>query len=207
MSWWQGLQIPFELGVLAVYSGGLLVTARIFEALGRYHFRRAQRYGEMGFTYHAYEDHYKCHQGEILSRRAHDSHRRVALYQAPAHACNQCHCKHACTPHDEGRRVYRSLAAWAETDLARFHQGLSVLIYLAGLSLVVIAAMHWQKPPELTLLAIIAAGHGTSLWIEWRRRPRVEDPFSPVTPPVTLTVGGQPPPAASSAPLADSSMV
>jgi hypothetical protein len=49
------------------------------------------------------------------------------LPHAPASACAGCPEKARCTPHDEGRHIYRPLAAWTETDVGRFHQWLSLL--------------------------------------------------------------------------------
>ena len=39
-----------------------------------------------------------------------------------------CMLKSFCTPHDEGRHVYRSLAEFHETDVGRFHRWLSLII-------------------------------------------------------------------------------
>jgi len=46
----------------------------------------------------------------------------LAIYKAPASSCNECVLKSFCTPHDEGRHVYRTLAEFHETDVGRFHR-------------------------------------------------------------------------------------
>jgi len=38
----------------------------------------------------------------------------------------------SCTPHDDGRHLYRPLEAWAETDIGRSHWRLSLLMIGVG---------------------------------------------------------------------------
>ena len=64
-------------------------------------------------------DHYHCPQGERLALHRVDPQGRVAVYRAPASACAGCPAKARCTPHAEGRHIYRPLAAWTETDATR----------------------------------------------------------------------------------------
>src|SRR5262249_49507983 len=106
----------------------VIAGARLMERLARVHFERARRYGEDGFHYDADADHYHCPQGERLALHLIDRQERVAVYRAPASACAGCPAKARCTPHDEGRHIYRPLAAWTETDVGRFHQWLSLLM-------------------------------------------------------------------------------
>lgn len=156
---WLSAPIPFELAVILIYSVSLAVGARLLHRLGRYHFHRAQRYGDAGFKYDRENDHYRCRGNEVLPRHDHDPRRRLAVYKAPAHACNRCAHKNECTPHDHGRRVYRSLAEWAETDQARFHQWISVLMCAAGVVVPLGAMLRWNSPPDLAWLALVAAGN------------------------------------------------
>jgi hypothetical protein len=51
--------------------------------------------------------------------------------------------KASCTPHDEGRHVYRSLAVWAETDVGRFHRRLSLLMFAVAALLSSVALGRW----------------------------------------------------------------
>src|SRR5262249_37053320 len=129
---WFGLPTELEIWLFLVYAITVLTGARLTEALARIHFARARRYAERGFHYDPDADHYHCPQGERLALQLVDSHGRVAVYQAPAATCFACPRKGACTPHHDGRRIFRPLAAWAETDVGRFHQWLS--LFMAGSS-------------------------------------------------------------------------
>jgi hypothetical protein len=154
------LMLPVELEVWLVlgYVFSVLAGARLFEALARMHFDRARRYAEHGFEYVAEADHYQCPQGERLPLHLFDEGSRVAVYRAPASSCNGCPLKASCTPHDEGRHVYRSLAAWAETDIGRFHQRLSLLLFGIGGLLSLASLVWWAGQPgtALLLLALLA---------------------------------------------------
>ncbi|HEY7422672.1 MAG TPA: hypothetical protein VH682_00295 [Gemmataceae bacterium] len=132
-----------EIGLILAYVVVVLAGARLTEVLARFHFDRARRHAEHGFEYVADEDHYRCPQGERLSLHLRDEPSRRAIYRAPAERCNDCARKAACTPHDEGRHVYRSLAVWAETDVGRFHRRLSLLMFAVGATLASAGLVRW----------------------------------------------------------------
>lgn len=132
-----------EAWLIVAYVALVLAVARLFEILAWVHFERARRHAEQGFDYDADADHYRCPEGERLSLHLHDEPRRLAVYRAPAGRCNECALKDACTPHDEGRHVYRSLAVWAETDLGRFHRWLSLLMFAVGATLSIAGLGRW----------------------------------------------------------------
>jgi hypothetical protein len=148
-----------ETWLILGYVLVVLVGARVAEGLARLHFARARRYAERGFAYDADEDHYRCPEGERLALHVLDEPNRMAIYRAPAASCNGCRLKAACTPHDEGRHLYRPLAAWAETDVGRFHQYLSLLMFGAGGVLSVAGLVRWGGGPGtgLLLLALLAS--------------------------------------------------
>ena len=100
--------------------------------MARLHFRRTRLNAERGFRYDAEADHYHCPQGERLALHYVESANRLAVYRAPASSCNACPLKAACTPHEEGRHIYRPLAAWAETNVGRFHRRLALLMIAVG---------------------------------------------------------------------------
>jgi hypothetical protein len=152
------LQVSLFLG----YAIVVLAGARLMERLARVHFERARRYGEDGFHYDADADHYHCPQGERLALHQIDSQERVAVYRAPASACAGCSEKARCTPHDEGRHIYRPLAAWTETDVGRFHQWLSLLMAASAGALSLVALLEWAGRPGtgLLIVALLAAAHG-----------------------------------------------
>jgi hypothetical protein len=158
------LSLPTDLEVylLLGYAIVVLAGARLMERLARVHFERARRYGEYGFHYDADADHYHCPRGERLALHLIDSQERVAVYRAPASACAGCPDKARCTPQDEGRHIYRPLAAWTETDVGRFHQWLSLLMAASAAALSLVALVEWAGRPGMGLLivALLAAAHG-----------------------------------------------
>jgi hypothetical protein len=150
------LSLPTDLEVSLLLSYAILVLAgaRLMERLARAHFERARRYREDGFHYDAGADHYHCPQGERLALHLIDQEERVAVYRAPAAACAGCPEKARCTPHDEGRYIYRPLAAWTETDVGRFHQWLSLLTAASAVALSVVALLEWVGRPGTGLLIV-----------------------------------------------------
>jgi hypothetical protein len=147
------------------YAIVVLAGARVTEALARTHFRRASRFAERGFRYDADADHYHCPHGERLSLHLIDADERVAVYRAPASACADCPSKAVCTPHDEGRHIYRPLAEWAETDVGRFHQWLSLVMAGSAAALTLITFVRWAGRPGAGLLMLL---FGVSVAVAWR---------------------------------------
>jgi hypothetical protein len=150
------LSLPANLEVylLLGYAIVVLAGARLMERLARVHFERARRYAEDGFHYDADADHYHCPQGERLALHLIDPQERVAVYRAPASACASCSEKARCTPHDEGRHIYRPLAAWTETDVGRFHQWMSLLMASSVAALSLVALLEWAGRPGTGLLIV-----------------------------------------------------
>jgi hypothetical protein len=165
------LSLPLELEtwLLLGYLAAVLVGARLFEVVAKVHFERARRYAERGFEYVPDADHYECPQGERLARHEYDPARRLAVYRAPAGSCNACPLKASCTPHDGGRHLYRSLAAWAETDIGRFHQRLSLLLFAVGGVLSLAGLLRWSGRPGTGLLLIALVANGAFLAWDMRR--------------------------------------
>jgi hypothetical protein len=148
------LPADLEVSLLLGYAIVVLAGARLLERLARAHFERARRYGAGGFPYDADADHYHCPQGERLALHVIDPHERVAVYRAPASTCAGCPEKARCTPHDEGRHIYRPLAAWTETDIGRFHQWLSLLMAASVAALSLVALLEWAGQPGTGLLIV-----------------------------------------------------
>jgi hypothetical protein len=153
------LPVDLEVSLLLGYAIVVLAGARLMARLAWGHFERARRYGEDGFHYDADADHYHCPRGERLALHLVDSQERVAVYRAPASACGGCPEKARCTPHDEGRHIYRPLAAWTETDVGRFHQWLSLLMAASAAALSLVALLEWAGRPGtgLLIVALLAA--------------------------------------------------
>ena len=132
-----------ELWIVLSYVAAVLAGARIVEALARAHFSRALRYGQHGFEYVEAHDVYRCPQGEYLSLHNVQQDGRLAVYRAPPASCRSCRFKARCTPSDEGRLIFRSLAAWAETNVGVFHRRISVIMIAATVVICVAALRHW----------------------------------------------------------------
>jgi hypothetical protein len=165
------LPVDLEVSLLLGYAIVVLAGARLMERLARAHFERARRYGEDGFRYDAEADHYHCRQGQRLALHLINPQERVAVYRAPASACAGCPEKARCTPHDEGRHIYRPLAAWTETDVGRFHQWLSLLMAASGAALSLVALLEWAGRPGTGLLIVgllaaarVAVKDARSVW-------------------------------------------
>ena len=160
-----GPPADLEVWLLLSYAIVVLAGARLTEALARTHFRRARRSAEHGFRYDVDADHYHCPHGERLSLHMIDSAERVAVYRAPASSCADCPSKGVCTPHEEGRHIYRPLAEWAETDVGRFHQWLSVVMAGSAAALSLVAIVRWAGRPGTGLLVLVFV---VSLAVAWR---------------------------------------
>ncbi len=153
------LPAELELWLILGYVAVVLLGARLAEVLAQAHFERARRYAERGFEFDADADHYHCPQGERLALYVVEPESRLAVYKAPASSCNGCPLKASCTPHDEGRHLYRSLAAWAETDIGRFHRRLSLLMVGIGVIFSLGGLARWVGQPGtgLLMLAVTAS--------------------------------------------------
>jgi hypothetical protein len=153
------LSLPAELEVWLIlgYVAVVLAGARLSEVLARAHFERARRYAEGGFEYDADADRYRCPQGERLALHLVEPESRLAVYRAPASSCNDCPLKASCTPHGEGRHLYRPLAAWAETDIGRFHRRLSLLMVGVGVIFSAGGLTRWAGQPGTGLLLLALA--------------------------------------------------
>src|SRR4029434_2916817 len=69
--------------------------------------------------------------------------RRLAVYPSPPTSCRQCRLKARCAPFSEGRLVFRSLAAWAETNVGLFHRRVSVIMFAAAVVVCVAGLRRW----------------------------------------------------------------
>jgi hypothetical protein len=148
-----GLPVNLGLALLLGYVALLWAGGWGLELLARAHFHRAHRHGHAGFTYHSESDHYKCPQGELLTLHTFDRRDKLAIYKAPASSCNGCVLKTHCTPHDEGRHIYRSLAEFHETDVGRFHRWFSLIVLALALAFSAGGMLAWWNKPGEWLLA------------------------------------------------------
>jgi hypothetical protein len=132
-----------ELWIVLSYVAAVLGGARMVEALARAHYRRALRYGQHGFEYVEAHDVYRCPQGEYLSLHSVQQDSRFAVYRAPPASCRSCPSKARCAPSDEARFIFRSLAAWAETNVGLFHRLISVVMFAAAVVVCLAGLRRW----------------------------------------------------------------
>jgi hypothetical protein len=124
--------------ILAVgYAIFLLGMAFILECLARYSHKRSERYRNAGFIYFQKMDLWECPANRQLVRAETDHKRHIVHYRAPAEACNACSLKNNCTDSNEGRLLKSHLDSWVESELRRFHRGISLaLLFLATVILI-----------------------------------------------------------------------
>lgn len=166
-----GLALDLGLALLLGYLILLWVGAWALEFLARAHFHRARRLAHAGFAYDTELDRYECPRGELLTLHTFDDRDKLAIYKAPASSCNGCALKASCTPRDEGRRVYRSLAEFHETDVGRFHRRLSLLILAVAQAFSAGGLLAWWDKPGEWLLVIASGVGAVLLWLDVRDAP------------------------------------
>ena len=160
--------VDLELWIVLVYVAAVVIGARVIEALARLHLARAHRNAEKGFEYLAEDDHYRCAGDERLSLYGLEPERGLAVYHALPEQCHGCRFENACAPHSNGRRIYRSLATWAETDVGRFHQRIALLMFAAGSLLSAVGVWRWSgRPGTGYLLVGLIASTGCMTW-DWK---------------------------------------
>ena len=146
-----------EIWYTAGYALFLVAAAMGLESLGRHAHKRSQQFHSAGFKYLEHLDVWECPAGQSLQRIAFDEEKRVARYRAPAKACNSCSLKNNCTDSDEGRELEHHLDSWLQSEMSKFHRGISLALYfLAGLILVV-ELLRENHPSEFAVLLGAAA--------------------------------------------------
>lgn len=156
--------IHIEVILAAGYALLLVGVAAVLEWLARHSHQRSEHYRNSGFRYKRKLDAWECPTGHHLTRVETDFERKIARYRAPAHKCNVCHCKKDCTDSETGRELESRLDAWIQSELHRFHRGVSLtLLLLATVILGVEMARHrdWHEWILLTVM-LASIGYATS---------------------------------------------
>ncbi len=149
-----------EALLAAGYATFLLAAATGLELVARYALRRAEQYETAGFTYRDDLDLWECPAGAHLHRHAVDHARRIVRYRAWPDVCNACRLRPDCTDSPHGRELEHRQESWLESEIGRFHRGLSVaLLLLAGVILLIAMARH-DDPADLVLLGSVLATVG-----------------------------------------------
>lgn len=148
--------VHLEVILAGGYALLLAGVALILELVARHAHNRSEHFRNSGFTYQKQQDVWQCPTGIHLTREQTDFQRKIATYRAPAHKCNGCHVKGDCTDSHHGRVLESRLDAWLQSELNRFHRGISlVLLLLAVLILVVEIFLHQDARDWLVLLVVL----------------------------------------------------
>jgi hypothetical protein len=122
--------VHLEVLLALAYALFLIGVAFLLERLARRSQQRAEGYRHSGFIYFRDLDYWECPAGHQLVQLRTDHQRRVTTYRAPASACNSCALKLNCTDSNEGRLLEKRLDTWFESELRRFHRGISLALLL-----------------------------------------------------------------------------
>jgi hypothetical protein len=148
-----------EAALALGYALFLLLSALGIEVVARFSHHRLRNSKTAGFRFDSEARAWQCPQGKFLWLYQLDQQSRLVRYRAEARHCNRCGIKHTCTDSDEGRELTHSFEDWAESEMARFHRGFSLmLIVLAGFVLAVTLTRHWHggvEPAALGLTALL----------------------------------------------------
>jgi hypothetical protein len=148
-----GLHI--EVFLALSYALFLMAVAFVLERLARRSEKRAEGYRNSGFRYFRELDCWECPAGHQLVRLHTDHQRRVTLYRAPASACNCCSLKLNCTDSDEGRLLERRSDTWVESELRRFHRGISLALLLLATLILVAETFRFAGPHDRAVLLAV----------------------------------------------------
>lgn len=166
--------VHVEVVLASSYAAFLVCVAFVLESLARHSHKRSESYRNSGFVYRHTMDLWECPAGRQLLRVETDHQRRMVHYRAPAHVCNACSLKNNCTDSDEGRLIETRLDSWLESELRRFHRGISLaLLFLATVILVAETVRHAQ-PRELIVVGCLLVPVGiaeTRLFASFLARP------------------------------------
>lgn len=149
--------IHTEVILAAGYSLLLVGVAGVLEYLARHSHRRSDHYRNSGFTYKRKLDAWECPTGEHLTRVGTDFDRKIARYRAPAHKCNVCHCKPDCTDSHQGRELESRLDTWVQSEMHRFHRGISLSLFLLATILLMAELFRYHNWHDWILLACFLA--------------------------------------------------
>lgn len=132
----DGTSLEFVL--MLGYAICLAFIALLLELAARHAHRRSLGTSTAGFTYHPDRDIWSCPRDQHLFPVFSDSAKGIAIYRAPATACNSCRSKAACTDSDHGREIRKRDFNGLEYGMMRFHRVMSItLLVLASLMLFV----------------------------------------------------------------------
>ncbi|SRR5579871_3493473 len=147
--------VSVEVVLAASYALVLVAVAFVLELVARHSHERSERYQSSGFVYIQGMDKWECPAGRQLTRANADYQRRVLHYRAPADICNACALKSNCTDSDDGRLLKTRMDSWLESELRRFHRGISLTLLLLATVILIASAVRNTEPRELFLVGCL----------------------------------------------------
>jgi len=147
--------VHIEVFLAGGYALLLVGVAAILEIVARHAHCRSEHYRNFGFTYKKYMDVWECPTGHHLTREQTDFERKIALFRAPADKCNACHCKKDCTDSNDGRLLESRLDAWLQSELNRFHRGISLALLLLAVLILAAEMFEHQAPRDWLVLVVL----------------------------------------------------
>ncbi len=143
--------VHIEVILASAYAMFLVGVAFVLERLAQHSHKRSERYQNSGFIYFHKMDSWECPAGRQLTHIETDYRRRISYYRAPAHACNACSLKNNCTDSDEGRLLESRRDSWLESELRRFHRGISLVLLLLATVLLAAETVRHAAPRDLLI--------------------------------------------------------
>src|SRR5215469_4013327 len=144
--------VHLEVILACAYALLLAGISLILEWLARHSHRRSEHCRHSGFVYKKKEDVWECPTGHDLTRETTDFERKIARYRAPAHKCNVCHCKKDCTDSEDGRLLESRMDSWLDSELRRFHRGISLSLLLLASLILAAELLRYQTTKDWLLL-------------------------------------------------------
>jgi len=158
------LGLHLEVVLVLVYASFLVMLALVLELLARRSQQRVEDYRSSGFIYFRELDYFECPAGHQLIQLQTDPHRRTTSYRAPASACNFCSLKLNCTDSDEGRVLEKRWGGWIESEIRRFHRGMSLTLLLLATMLLIGEIFRYSQPGDRQALAMFVITLGFVLF-------------------------------------------
>ena len=69
--------------------------------------------------------------------------------------CNACSLKNNCTDSNDGRLLKSHLDSWIESELRRFHRGISLALLLLATIILVAEAVRYAAPRDLLIIGCL----------------------------------------------------
>jgi hypothetical protein len=165
--------VHIEVILAGGYAMLLVGVAGILELVARHAHHRSEHFRNSGFTYKKQLDVWQCPTGHHLTREQTDFERKIVLYRAPAHKCNDCHVKGDCTDSHHGRVLESRLDAWLQSELNRFHRGISLALLLLAVLILAAEMFEYQAARDLLVLGVLLLPigfAGSRYWISFSER-------------------------------------